>query len=120
MKFWGSVCLRLVWLKNPKFSIIHDLTLAAGAEVRSGVNGDTDFAQAPVCRLGHVLFDVLSRVLYLWKIVWCAIIVWDVDTSRTQISAYFEFWLFRMSVEDLGILPKMAYISQTQFTLISW
>ena len=48
---------------KPKFRIIHDLTFAAGT--RSSVNEDTDFSQAPECLLGHVLTDILKRVLYL-------------------------------------------------------
>ena len=84
MNFWASVCLRLVWLNNPRFSIIHDLSLAAEAEVRSSVDGDTDFAQAPECRLGHVLFDVLSRVLYLRQLhgVQLEILIGRVDVKE--------------------------------------
>ena len=48
---------------EPKFRIIHDLTFTAGT--RSSVNGDTDFSQAPECLLGHVLTDILKRILYL-------------------------------------------------------
>lgn len=50
---------------EPKFRIIHDLTFSAGAEVRSSVNSDTDFSQAPECLLGHVLRNILSRILSL-------------------------------------------------------
>lgn len=52
-------------VEEPKFRIIHDLTFAAGARVRSSVNGDTDFARAPECLLGHVLFEILSRIIFL-------------------------------------------------------
>lgn len=52
-------------MEEPKFRIIHDLTFAAGAKVRSSVNGDTDFDQAPECLLGHVLSGILSRIAFL-------------------------------------------------------
>ena len=49
---------------EPKFRIIHDLTFAR-AGGHSSVNDDTDFSSAPSCELGHVLRDVLLRVLFL-------------------------------------------------------
>lgn len=48
---------------EPKFRIIHDLTFASAS--RSSVNHDTDFSQAPECLLGHVLTDIVKRVLFL-------------------------------------------------------
>ncbi len=48
---------------EPKFRIIHGLTFAAAG--RTSVNADTDFSCAPECLLGHVLFDILSRILFL-------------------------------------------------------
>jgi len=50
-------------VEEPKFRIVHDLTFAAAG--RTSVNADTDFAQAPECLLGHVLFDILSRIVFL-------------------------------------------------------
>ena len=50
-------------VEEPKFRIIHDLTFASAR--RSSVNDDTDFTQAPECRLGHVLTDILRRILFL-------------------------------------------------------
>lgn len=55
-------------VEEPKFHIIHDLTFSAGAEIRSSVNSDTDFDQAPECLLGHVLFDILSRILFMQQL----------------------------------------------------
>ena len=55
-------------VEEPRFRIIHDLTFAAGATVRSSVNDDTYFTQAQECGLGHVLHDIISRVLYLRKL----------------------------------------------------
>ena len=49
---------------KPKFRIIHDLTLAR-AGGHPSVNDDTYFSSAPSCELGHVLQDVLLRVLLL-------------------------------------------------------
>ena len=48
----------------PEFRIIHDLTFAR-AGGHSSVNDDADFSSAPSCELGHVLRDVLLRVLFL-------------------------------------------------------
>ena len=49
---------------EPKFRIIHELTFArAGGRTR--VNGDTDFDSAPSSELGHVLREVLLRVMFL-------------------------------------------------------
>ena len=50
--------------EEPKLRIIHYLTFA-GSGNRSSVNEDTGFDCAPPCELGHVLRDVLLRVLYL-------------------------------------------------------
>ena len=62
-------------VEEPKFRIIHDLTFAAARRFataqrlevsrRTSVNADTDFDRAPECLLGHVLFDILSRILFL-------------------------------------------------------
>ena len=49
---------------EPKLRIIHDLTFARAGD-RTSVNGDTDFDSAPQCELGHVLREVLLRVLFL-------------------------------------------------------
>lgn len=49
----------------PKFRIIHDLTFAVGPRDCSSVNDETDLEQAPKCALGHVLTEILSRVLFL-------------------------------------------------------
>ena len=51
-------------VEQPKLRIIHDLTFD-GSGSRTSVNIDTDFDCAPSCELGHVLRDVLTRVLYL-------------------------------------------------------
>ena len=48
-------------VEEPKFRIVHDLTLAVGTTVRSSV----DFTQASECRLRPVVHDFLSRVLYV-------------------------------------------------------
>ena len=50
-------------VEEPKFRIIHDLTFAAAG--CTSVNADTDFNRAPECLLGHVLFDILSRIMFL-------------------------------------------------------
>ena len=49
---------------EPKFRIIHDLTFARGGD-RTSVNGDTDFDSAPPSELGHVLRELLLRVVFL-------------------------------------------------------
>ena len=45
-----------------KVRIIHDLTMAFS---NPGVNGDTNFESAPKCKLGHVLRDIVWRILFL-------------------------------------------------------
>ena len=52
--------------RGAKFRIIHDLTFA-GSGNRSSVNEDTDFDCAPPRELGHMLRDVLLRVLHLMQ-----------------------------------------------------
>lgn len=47
-----------------KLRIIHDLSFLHGNSKHS-VNADTDFESAPQCNLGHVLRNVVWRVLYL-------------------------------------------------------
>ena len=47
-----------------KYRTIHDLTFAR-AGGRTSVNGDTDFDSAPPSELGHVLREVLLRVMFL-------------------------------------------------------
>ena len=46
--------------------VIHDLAFSSHSS-GPGVNSDTDFAIAPTCKLGHVLHDVIWRLLYLWR-----------------------------------------------------
>ena len=46
------------------FRIIHDLTFARAGR-RPSINGDINFSTAPRGDLGHVLRDVLLRVLFL-------------------------------------------------------
>ena len=45
-----------------KVRIIHDLTMAFS---NPGVNGDTNFESTPKCKLGHVLRDIVWRILFL-------------------------------------------------------
>ena len=45
-----------------KVRIIHDLTMAFS---NPGVNGDTNFESAPKCKLGHLLRDIVWRILFL-------------------------------------------------------
>ena len=45
-----------------KVQIILDLTMAF---LNPGVNGNTNFESAPKCKLGHVLRDIVWRVLFL-------------------------------------------------------
>ena len=49
---------------EPKFRNIHDLAFARAGGLTS-VNGDTDFDSAPPSELGHVLREVLPRVMVL-------------------------------------------------------
>ena len=51
-------------VEEPKFRIIHDLSSSQSSKSTS-VNEDTDFSCAPPCELGHVIWDVLLRVMYL-------------------------------------------------------
>lgn len=93
-------------VEGRKLRIIHDLTFA-------GVNGDTDFAAAPACELGHVLGDVCRRVLYLRqrhgavaRVMLCRI---DVKDAFRQIpvdpqhAANFGFVLDGFVVVDLRL-----------------
>ena len=86
-------------VEEPKFRIIHDLTFAAAG--RTSVNADTDFDRAPECLLGHVLFDILSRILFLRQlhgeeaeIMLCRVDVREafrqvvVDPSRAAVFGY--------------------------------
>lgn len=50
---------------EPKLDIVHDLTFAPRASVRTTVNHDTHFVQAPPCEIGNVLSKVLRQVVYL-------------------------------------------------------
>ena len=50
--------------EEPNFRRIHDLT-SQDLAIRSFVNEDTDFDCTPPCALGHVLRDVLLRVVHL-------------------------------------------------------
>ena len=54
----------LAVIPEPKLRIVHDLPFAS-AGGRTSVNSDTDFSSAPPCELGHVLREVLLRVLFL-------------------------------------------------------
>ena len=45
-----------------KVRIIHDLAMTFS---NPGVNGDTNFESAPKCKLGHVLRDIVWRILFL-------------------------------------------------------
>ena len=49
---------------EPKFRVIHDLTFAR-AGGRTSVDGDTDFDSAPLSEFGHVLREILLRVMFL-------------------------------------------------------
>ena len=86
-------------VEEPKFRIIHDLTFAAAG--RTSVNADTDFGRAPECLLGHVLFDILSRILFLRQlhgesvqIMLCRVDVREafrqvvIDPSRASVFGY--------------------------------
>ena len=63
-EFLGLRISPLSVVLEPKFRIIHDLTFAR-AGGRISVNGDTDFDPAPPSELGHVLREVLLRVMFL-------------------------------------------------------
>ena len=52
---------------KPKFCIIDDLTFARTGG-HSSITNDTDLSSAPSCEPGHVLRDVLLRVLFLRQI----------------------------------------------------
>ena len=54
----------LAVILEPKLHIVHDFSFAS-AGGRTSVNSDTDFFPAPACELGHVLREVLLRVLFL-------------------------------------------------------
>ena len=55
-------------VEEPKFRTIHELTSAAGTTIPSSLNDDTDFAEVPECRLGHVLHEIQSRVFNLGQL----------------------------------------------------
>ena len=44
--------------------MVHDLTFSTSAP---GINTDTNFSSAPDCKLGHVLCDIVWRVLHLCR-----------------------------------------------------
>ena len=54
----------LAVILEPKLRTVHDLSFAS-ADGRTSVNSDTDFSSAPPSELGHVLREVLLRVLFL-------------------------------------------------------
>ena len=70
LRFTGEILgLRISPLSvvlEPKFRIIHDLTFAR-AGGRTIVNGDTDFDSVTPSELGHVVREVLLRVMVLRK-----------------------------------------------------
>ena len=49
---------------STKLRVVHDLTFSSGPST-IGVNEDTDFSSAPTCELGHVVRDIIWRILYL-------------------------------------------------------
>ena len=63
-KFGGFVFHRLASFSNPNFGLSTISRLRAGGG-RTSVNGDTDFDSAPPPELGHVLREVLLRVVFL-------------------------------------------------------
>ena len=54
----------LAVILEPKLRIVGDLSFAS-AGGRTSVNSDTGFSSAPPCELGHVLREVLLRLLFL-------------------------------------------------------
>lgn len=90
-------------VEEPKLRILYYLTFA-GSGNRLSVNDDTDFDSFPPYKLGHLLHDVLFRVLYLpqkhWpgaRIVLCRI---DVKEAYRQTSGDQKGPLFQ--VTELG------------------
>ena len=55
----------IVAVSTSKVRICHDLSNAVS---RRGVNEDADTSVAPECKIGHVLRDVISRILYLYGV----------------------------------------------------
>ena len=49
---------------STKLRVVHDLTFSSGPST-IGVKEDIDFSSAPTCELGHVLRDIIWRILYL-------------------------------------------------------
>lgn len=52
----------LAFVEKPTFRIIYDLSSQSSR--CASVNEDTGFYRAPTCELGHVIRDVLLRVMY--------------------------------------------------------
>ena len=63
-KILGLCISPLSVVLEPKFRISHDITFAR-AGGRTSVSSDTDFDSAPPSELGHVLREVLLRVMFL-------------------------------------------------------
>ena len=85
---------------KPKFRILHDLTFAR-AGGHSSVNDVTDFSSAPSCELGHVLRDVLLRVLVLRQI--------HGATARIVLCHVDEKYAFRQVLVDPVGAPVFGY-----------
>ena len=49
-------------VEEPELIIIHDLAFDASTTIRSSAHDETDFAQVPECKLGHVLHKQLHGV----------------------------------------------------------
>ena len=48
-----------------KLRVVHDSMFSSGPST-IGVKKDTDFSSAPTCEVGHVLRDIIWRILYLY------------------------------------------------------
>ena len=103
----GSACgipgLRvspLAVMLEPKLRIIHDLTFARAGD-HSSVNDDTVLFSAPSCELGHVLRDVLLRLLFLRKL--------RGPTARIVLFRVDVKYVFRQVLVDPVGVPVFGY-----------
>ena len=90
-----------VVVSTSKVRVIHDLTFSSFPS-GPGVNSDTDFDTAPPCKLGHVLRDVIWRILYLRR-------KFGTD-ARIVLSKMDVANAFRQVPVEFGRSPTFSYV----------
>lgn len=86
-----------------KIRICHDLTNASAG---SGVNEDTDRSVIPECKIGHVLRDVVWRILFLYS----KFVAGNTDPPRILLSKQDTKAAFRQACVDVNKSPTFGYV----------